>query len=151
LFRMLSPFPFMRLARSLFATVAVFTVAHAAAAPAAGDFAHWKPLYPDATPGLFGSLETGIRGAAQYLLWAKDGQVVSIAVTVQAPAKAAVTPVAPRITAPSGQEVKTESKGRPAQMTYDFTARETGVYLLGIEPKDYPVAVRTASAPLCLY
>jgi lysophospholipase L1-like esterase len=121
------------------------------AAPPEADLAPWQPLYPNATPGLFGSFQAPSPTPAEYLLWAKERQVVTFSIAVRAPARSrtAVAAVTPQITSPSAKAVTTESKGPAAQTVHQFTAREAGVYRVQVEPNGLPITVNSASAPLC--
>ncbi len=52
---------------------------------------------------------------------------------------------------PSGKSVELASRGAAGNRIFDFTARQTGAYVLSVDPKGQPVTLNSAEAPLCLY
>ena len=109
--------------------------------------ARWLPFHAEVPTKGYGKSLARARHASTHLLFAQQGQKVSFTTTAKPVGKGEPPVIKPTLLSPSRKPVKLHS----ADSTHEFTAEETGAYLISIDAKKDTVTVNSDSAPLCLY
>ncbi len=111
----------------------------------------WALLYPNATPGLYGTFGAHLSQPCTFLLWAREEQAVSFTTAQKSAAKGAQPDLVVTLKDPAGQPVELAVRGANGSRLFEFTARKTGAFVLSVDPKGEPVILNSTEAPLCLY
>ncbi len=92
------------------------------------------PLVPDASDEAFGFGFAKVRNFGSFLLWADEGDEVAFTVDYFQVGDYTGKPIAVVITGPSGEEVHRAEAAFKEESEVSFTAPETGVYSLLVNP-----------------
>lgn len=91
-----------------------------------------------------------VRQAATYLLYAKQGEAVSLRVKSSAVGRSEGKPVALRVLNPAGKEIQKLSVPFQQDAACQFTADQTGTFTILAQPGHHTVQVASSTHPVCI-
>ena len=92
----------------------------------------FEPAFPDAQPP-FPALDGWLRGTSQYVVWGKQGDMLTFAITLKPIGKSVVHPIPVRIISPSGKVTELEALKGSAAQSYSYQAAEPGLHRVVVE------------------
>lgn len=109
-----------------------------------------EPMFYDARFPKGISSNARLRGRAEFLVWANEGESVSFTLSIQPVGKVTVKPAKVSVTTPSGKVIAMKDAVAERENDYEFVAEETGAYKVACNADSATATMKWCSHKFCL-